>query len=157
MTYRWFRWWTLLTLPLVASPFIVGGMMFVEAYTEEPSRVLGTLPVLAFSLLLSYFSLAYLCNTTEVAIEEDLLTVRHGPVPWKGRAYRLRDCEEFRAEKIYEGRFSTDGIRIRFVDNSFENLCYTKSLEEAKAWARSLNEHIFLLKSDRANKAQNQG
>jgi hypothetical protein len=146
--YRWFRWWTLLTLPFVASPFVVGGMMFVEAYTEEPSRIFGALPVLAFSMILAYLSMAYLVNSTEVSIEGDLLTVRHGPLPWKGCAFRLRDCEEFRADKIYEGRFTTDGVRIRFVDNSFENLVYAKNPEQAKQWSRELNEYLFLLKAD---------
>lgn len=146
MIYRWFRWWSLLTLPLVASPFMVGGMLLVEAYTETPEALLASVPVLLFSFILSYFSLAYLLNTTEVAVEDDLVTVRHGPIPWKGRAYRLRDCENFRADKIFEGRFTSDGVRIRFIDNSFENLAYTRGPEEAEEWARILNEQLFLLK-----------
>lgn len=121
-------------------------MLFVEAYIEHPGRVLGSLPVLLLSLLVSYISLAYLFNTTEVAIEEELVTVRHGPIPWRGCAFRLKDCEEFRADKVLDGRFTYDGIRMRFVDNTFENLCYTKDADEAKQWARNLNEALFLLK-----------
>ena len=81
MRYRWFSRWTLLTLPLVPSPFVIGGMMFVEAYTEHPQKVLGGIPILLFSIILSYFSLAFLFNSTEVAVEGELVTVRHGPLP----------------------------------------------------------------------------
>ena len=152
MTYRWFKWWTLLTLPLLVSPFIIIGMLFVEAYVEHPGRILGSVPVLILSFMLSYFSLAHLLNSTEIDIEDELDTVRHGPLPWRGCAYRLRDCEEFRADKIYEGRFTSDGVRIRFVDNSFENLCYTISREEAEEWARNLNERLFLFKKEDLSK-----
>lgn len=142
MSYRWFRWWTILTLPLVASPFVLGGMLFVEAYTENPERIVASLPVFLLSLAVAYSSLAYLVNVTTVTIEDDLVTVRHGPIPWKGKAYRLVDCEQFSAGKIQETRFTVDGIRIRFSDDSYENLSYASSEAQAQAWAKELNKAL---------------
>ena len=142
MTYRWFRWWTILTLPLVVSPFVLGGMLFVEAYTENPERIVASLPVFFLSIAVAYSSLAYLVNITSVTIEDDLVTVRHGPIPWKGKAYRLIDCEQFSAGKIQETRFTVDGIRIRFSDDSYENLSYASSEAQAQAWAKELNKSL---------------
>lgn len=149
MTYKWFKWWNIITLPLVASPFVVVGVLFVEAYTESPEQVLASVPVVAFACILSYLSLAYLFNTSELVYDDTHVRVSHGPIPWRGATYRLRDCEEFRADRILEERLSTWGVRIRFIDNSFEDLMYASSLEEAEKWARTLNEHLYFLKKQR--------
>lgn len=142
MIHKWFKWWTLLTLPFVISPFIVGGMLFVEAYTDHPGRILGSLPVLFFSLLLAYSSLAYLLNSSEVVLEDDLIRVVHGPIPWKGISFRLQGCEKFFADKITEGRFTTDGVRVRFIDGTYDNVIYADSATEAQEWAEELNYHL---------------
>jgi hypothetical protein len=117
-------------------------MIFVEAYTEDTTKVLGSIPLLFFSIILSYTSLAYLLNITEISVEDDLLTVRHGPIPWRGCAYRLSDCRKFFADKIPEDRATTNGVRINFVDDSFTTLTYTRTAEEAEIWAATLNEKL---------------
>ena len=150
MIYKWFRWWALLTIPFILSPFVVVGMLFVEAYTETPEHILTSIPVVVFSCILAYLSLANLFNSTEVFVEEDKVHVVHGPIPWRGASYRLRDIQEFRPDQILEGRFTLPGVRLRFIDNSFENLTYAASAEQAEDWARTLNEHLFLLKKRRS-------
>ena len=124
-------------------------MLFVDSYTETTEQLIGSVPIMIFSLILAYTSMAYLVNTTEVTVENELVTVRHGPLPWRGRRYRLRDCQNFRADKIFESRFTSDGVRIRFIDDTFENLVYTEDAEEAEEWAQFLNEQLFLLKTRR--------
>lgn len=151
MTYKWFKWWTLLTLPLVVSPFVVVGVLFVEAYSESPEQIIASIPVVAFACILAYLSLAHLFNTSELNYDDTYVQVSHGPIPWRGTTYRLRDCEEFRADKIFDGRLSSWGLRIRFIDNSFDDLMYASSVEEAQAWARTLNEHLYFLKKRRRN------
>lgn len=149
MVYRWFKWWSILTLPLVVSPAVVVGMLFVEAFSDSPERVIASIPVVAFACILSYLSTAHLFNISEVLYDDTYVQVVHGPVPWRGASYRLRDCEEFRADKILEGRITSVGVRIRFIDNSFENLIYASSQEEADEWARRLNEHLYFVKRRR--------
>lgn len=142
MKHRWFRWWTLLTVPLVPGPFVVVGMMFVEAYTEHPQRALGTVPILLFSIIFSYCSLAFLLNSTQVRVEDELVTVRHGPVPWKGCAFRLKDCKNFYPGKLDEGRFAQYGVRITFYDGTSEALAPTPDEATAKEWCKRLNLHV---------------
>jgi hypothetical protein len=142
VTYRWFRWWTVLTVPLVPGPFIIGGMMFVEAYTEHPQKVLGGIPILLFSIILSYYSIAFLSNSTRVAVEGDLITVRHGPVPWRGCAFRLKDCSEFYVGKVEENRFGGHGVRVRFFDGTSEPVAFSGTAERAKEWVKRLNLHV---------------
>lgn len=143
MRYRWYRWWTLFTLPFLVAPFVVGGILFVEAYGGSPGRFMGVLPLFFFSLLGFYASLAYLFNSTELRVEDDLVTVRHGPVPWKGCAYRLVDCAQFFAENMPSGRMKFPAVRIRFHDDSYENLAYAGTIVQAESWALELNEHLL--------------
>ena len=149
MKYRWFRWWALLTIPFILSPFVVVGMLFVEAVSDAPERILTSIPVVIFSCILSYLCLANLFNSTEIQVDEERVHVEHGPIPWRGTSFRLRDIQEFRDDQIMEGRFTVPGVRIRFIDNSFETLCYATSPGEAEEWAQVLNEHLFLLKRGR--------
>jgi hypothetical protein len=142
VNYRWFRWWILLALPLVPSPFVIGGMMFVEAYIENPQRVLGGIPILLFSIILSYCTLAFLFNSTSVEVEGDLVTVRHGPLPWKGCAVRLKDCSEFYVGKVEENRFGGHGVRVRFFDGTSEPLAHSGTVERAEEWVKRLNLHV---------------
>ncbi|MFA5507325.1 MAG: hypothetical protein WC314_20435 [Vulcanimicrobiota bacterium] len=142
MTYRWFRRWTLLTVPLVPGPFVIAGMMFVEAFVERPQHVLGAIPILFFSIILSYFSMAYLLNSTRVQVEGDLVTVRHGPVPWKGAAFRLKDCKRFEPGKLDDGRFAQIGVRITFFDGTSEALAPSGTEEVALEWCKRLNLHV---------------
>lgn len=116
--------------------------MFVEAYTEHPQKVLGGIPILLFSIILSYFSLAFLFNSTEVAVEGELVTVRHGPLPWKGCAVRLKDCSEFYVGKVEENRFGGDGVRVRFFDGTSEPLTHSGTVERGKEWVKRLNLHV---------------
>ena len=149
MKYRWFRWWALLTLPFILSPFVVVGMLFVEAFSDTPDRILTSIPVVIFSCILSYMSLANLFNSTEIQVDDERVHVIHGPIPWRGTSFRLRDIQEFRGDLILDGRATLPGVRLRFIDDSFESLCYADTLEEAEEWARLLNEHLFLLKRGR--------
>lgn len=142
MKYQWRRWWTWLTLPLIPSPFILAGMMFVEAYTEHPQRILGTIPLLLFSVILSYCSLAYFVNWTRVAVEGDFVTVRHGPMPWRGCAFRLKDCTEFYVGQVIEGRSKSQGVRVRFYDGTSEAVSSAGTEERAKEWVKRLNLHV---------------
>lgn len=139
MTYRWFRWWTVLTTPLLLSPFVLMGVLVVEAVAESPERVIGAVPLVLLSLALAYASLAYLVNSTRITLEEDTVAVRHGPVPWKGKAYHLVECAEFFPGKITETRFTVDGVRIRFLDDSCEDLAYAADPDQAACWAQQLN------------------
>lgn len=142
MSYRWFRWWYILTLPLIISPCVVAGMIFVEAYMEDTTKVLGSLPLLIFSAVLSYTSLAFLLNSTEISVEEELLTMRHGPLPWRGSAYRLSDCRKFFADTVVDGRKTVNGVKITFMDESTDTLTLAKTAEEAEMWAATLNERL---------------
>ena len=117
-------------------------MMFVEAYTENPQKVLGAIPILLFSVVLAYYSLAFLFNSTKVAVEGELVTVRHGPIPWKGCAFRLKDCSEFYVGKVEERRFGAHGVRVRFFDGTSEPLSHAGTEKRAKEWVKRLNLHV---------------
>ncbi len=55
-----------------------------DAETIEWFLVLFPLAHVGVGVSLTYFTLAGLLNSTEVALEAGQLRVRHGPLPWKG-------------------------------------------------------------------------
>ena len=74
------------------------GMYDVE--TAGGSVSIVTLLVAALTLLMVYSNIAHVTNTTTVRLGREMLTVRHGPLPWSGNVdlptpeIRQLFCEE---------------------------------------------------------------
>jgi len=53
----------------------------------------------AVGIGLTYFLIASQCNRTRVASDGDILTIRHGPLPWRGnRTVSVHDLADVRVE-----------------------------------------------------------
>jgi hypothetical protein len=112
---RWFSWTYLLMLffCVVWNGFLV--FWYGMAFATDAPLAFKLFPLLhvAVGVFLTYATLAGFVNRTTLRIERDHLTVRHGPLPWRGNldVSTLSLSQLFCTEKISQGR---NGTTVRY-------------------------------------------
>lgn len=108
---RWFSWVYLLLLFFCVMWWGFLAVWYGLALTADAPLVFKLFPLLhvAAGVCLAYTTVAGFLNRTTFRIERDHLTVRHGPVPWRGNldVSTLQLEQLFCTEKVTHGRNST--------------------------------------------------
>lgn len=82
---RWFTWAAIFLAAFCTMWFGILGFWYLMAFsTGMIALMLFPLLHVAVGLFLAYFTVAMFVNTTEVVVANGMLTVRHGPLPWRG-------------------------------------------------------------------------
>ncbi len=122
LVVRW-RWFTPIALfslffCIAWNGFLVG-WYGLATQGDAPAVVnivmlLFPLGHVAVGLGLSYWTLAHLFNHTVVAVQQDQLTVRHGPIPWLPQpTLATRDIEQlYCTRKVNHGK---NGTSVRYA------------------------------------------
>jgi hypothetical protein len=103
---------------------------------EGPAVIMGLFPLLhvAVGVGLTYSTLAGFLNTTTLTVEDDLLRVRHRPVPWIGnRDLRVADLKQlYVREHVSRSRNGTSTTyRVHAVLDGGNDLKLLSGLEDA--------------------------
>src|SRR5690606_18081521 len=77
----WFNGLTLFCIA-VAAPYL--GYTGWKDVGKEGILATAAWALLALAALLAYYGLCVLVNTTAFRVDDDWLTVKHGPLPWFG-------------------------------------------------------------------------
>ena len=92
---------------------IVGMCIVIAMLYWQASSVASLAFVAVTALPLVYMTVALILNTTLIRINEDILSIRHGPVPWpRNRELPIRDIEQLYCVEI---RRKTVSSRLRRV------------------------------------------
>jgi hypothetical protein len=112
---RWFSW---VYVFLLFFCIVWNGMLlfwYAIAFAGDAPLAFKLFPILhvAAGAFISYLTLAGFVNRTRFTIERDHLTVRHGPLPWRGNVdVSTTSLEQlFCTEQIIRGR---NGTTIRY-------------------------------------------
>lgn len=102
--WRWFNWVILFLIPfcVVWNGFLVFWYSMVLGMGDHPGApslffLVAPLIHVAVGVGLTYSTLAGLFNSTTISVKRDLLSVRHGPLPWLGQ----HDVQTFDLEQLY--------------------------------------------------------
>jgi hypothetical protein len=106
-------WWSPVFLFLVLFCIAWDGFLifwYQMAFGMNAPWIFKVFPLihLAVGVGLTYFTIAGFLNRTTIEVAGDVLTVRHGPLPWPGnRTVPVADVEQFYCqEKTHVGRHS---------------------------------------------------
>jgi hypothetical protein len=114
ISWRWFSWYAmrgLIFTAIFSAPFA----FVLYAYVNSSNRSWPT-PVAAITVLLAlpgaatlYGWLAYLINRTTVRADATRISVRHGPLPWRGKDVLRGDIGTIVSERVINDSDSSDG------------------------------------------------
>lgn len=112
---RWFSWAYLLMVVFCVLWFGFLATWYGIVFAAEAPLIFKLFPLIhvAAGLVIAYATLAGFVNRTTFAIERDHLTVRHGPLPWRGNldVSTLQLEQLFCTQKISRGR---NGTTLRY-------------------------------------------
>ena len=106
------------------------------------------IPFVGIGLLIAYAALAYLINSTDIAVEDRLLTVHHGPLPWKNpKPVEVANIKQlFCFEKVTQGkygpRYSYELHALQFEGPVLTLLSGEQGPEIPRAIERLLEVHL---------------
>lgn len=112
---RWFSWVYIFLafFSVVWNGFLV--FWYVIAFSADAPLAFKLFPLLHVTVgaFISYLTLAGFVNRTTMVVERDHLTVRHGPLPWRGNVdVSIGSLEQlYCTEKISHGR---NGTTVRY-------------------------------------------
>ena len=140
----------------IASVLATAIAFFVYFYTQKEIQVFGMWPVIVLMapfLWLFYFFLTKFFNYTEIRVNEEKITVKHGPFPYrKGFSTDTNNMEEVVVSgKTYQGRSKRDYYEVSITKNGKPCIIatYIESYFQAKYIQRELekfliNSHILV-------------
>ncbi len=148
LDHPWFNGWTLLTT-VIAAPYI--------AYTAWQGLHAGGWislfggVMLALATLMAYYGACVLVNSTEFRVDEKLLTVRHGPLPWFGKRSIPVDRIMQLSTKIHRTRHAlTYRLTATLVDSAPIELAEgINTAAEARSIERAIERHLGIEDWDR--------
>lgn len=141
LDHPWFNGFTLFCIA-VAAPYM--GYLAWGGIQEGGLTAWASGTMLALAAVLAYFGLCVLLNSTEFRIDDDRLTVRHGPLPWPGsrkipvdrivqistRMHRSRHSLTFSLTASLAG-----GMPVRLAEG-------INTFAEAKSIERAIERHL---------------
>lgn len=115
--YHWKNWWMLVPIPFGLAFMAMAIGMIVVTFPGGGFSALAIV-LLAFLLLflgvgvaLVYWSLAGVINRTEICVNDNQLSVRHKPLPWRGNITiavseiaRVKALQEIKTARRAQGR-----------------------------------------------------
>jgi len=131
------RWFSLKTLLIAAFAVLWNGFMF-HWYGNLPAN--APLIAILFPLLhvgvgvgLAYQALTGFVNRTRIRVDDTMLTVRHGPLPWIGN----RDIDRWDVKQLYVSERVSRGrgganvsFDVRLVTNTGRNVRLVRGMPE---------------------------
>ncbi|MCA9042172.1 MAG: hypothetical protein KDA65_17600 [Planctomycetaceae bacterium] len=114
ITWRWFSWGVLFLIPfcLLWNGFLVFWYSMALGMDADGIEILALLfPIIhvAVGVGLTYFTIAAIFNRTTIMVGGHHMSIKHGPIPWKGT--ELNDTDDidqlYCEEKMHRGKNST--------------------------------------------------
>lgn len=146
------RWFSTAIIVLVFFCIFWDGFLIVWywiAFTKPGPWIMVVFPLLhvAAGVYLTYFALAGLFNHTTVTIECNQLTVRHGPVPWKGvPSLAVEDIIQLYCDQSYSSRNRNSNwqynVNALMADERKVKLLGSLPKEEALFFEQQLEEWL---------------
>lgn len=153
IVHRWFSWGYILLLffCVMWNGFLVS--WYGIAFTADAPLIFKLFPLLhvAAGVFITYLTLAGFVNRTTFCIERDHLTVRHGPLPWRGNLDVSTDMLQqlFCTEKIVRGRNSTTvryGVEAVLKDGTHLKLAPgLEQREQALFIEQAIEKHLGIV------------
>ena len=156
--YRWLKPSVINTvvipMALLGLPTFV--ILWGEASLEETSDWAGAIFLSTIWLLAIYSYLAHILNSTSVAINEQSLTLRHMPLPWRGQqTLQRKQIKWLEPRRRRESQMEDGGEIITITydviavleGNSIPLIQRTSSFDQAKEIAQLANRKLELLSS----------
>jgi hypothetical protein len=147
---RWFSWVYLLLLFFCVMWFGFLAVWYGLAFSSDAPLMFKLFPLIhvAAGLFLAYTTVAGFLNSTTFRIDRDHLTVRHGPLPWRGNldVSTLQLEQLFCTENVVRTRNGTTlryGVEALLKDGS--HLKVVSSLdarEQALFIEQTLEKHL---------------
>lgn len=117
----------------------VGGLAIFAALMTPGTA--GGLILAAVTAFFGYILAAIVFNRTHIRIDAEVLSVRHGPVPWPGnKDLRNSDIVALRAHRKRDNE-GTDLFEVRWVDRQGKPRVLVRHLHSAEQ-AREMIEHL---------------
>lgn len=139
--HPWFNGCTVVMF-LIAVP-----VMAYQSWSElGAGGVNGTAAVimLGVSILLGYYGLCLIVNSTEFRVDSEYLTVKHGPLPWFGHR-KIPACEIVQLSTHYHYSKHSSHYRVRAHlrnGRSVQILEYAETEAEARSIERAIERHL---------------
>ncbi|AKT44005.1 PH domain-containing protein [Chondromyces crocatus] len=94
----------------------------------------------------SYYTVAGLLNHTEITATAERLTIRHGPIPWRGRrTIEVRRIRQFRIERVPGPRGGNSyDLHALLVDGPSVGVVHRVSKAHARFLEHVLGSHLDL-------------
>jgi hypothetical protein len=149
---RW-KWWSVVAIPLLIFSVAWDGFLvawYLGAFSRgNPSLIEVLFPIghVAAGLAILYIAIAFLANSTTVAIASGQISVRHAPVPWPGNRtlhtteVRQLFCCERRGRK---GSRSYDVMARLTSDREVSLLAGLSTEREARFLEQRIEERLGL-------------
>ncbi|MBS0264094.1 MAG: hypothetical protein JSS02_19315, partial [Planctomycetes bacterium] len=103
----------------------------------------------AIGVALTYSVIAGFVNRTVIEVTHGLLTVWHGPIPWRGnQTLRVDDIDQlYCALKGGKGRKAPgSAVHVLYKDGRQQELCSVlSSIDEARYVVRTIEEYLGLV------------
>ena len=114
ISWRWFSWYAMRGI-IFAAIFSVPFAFVLYAYVNSSNRSWPA-PVAAITVLLALPGaatlcgwIAYLINRTTVRVDATRISVRHRPLPWRGKDVLRADIGTIVSERVINDSDSSDG------------------------------------------------
>jgi hypothetical protein len=132
LTRRWLHSGHLPLAVLSGVLFAIGVVALVAALTDTPAGgVAGAALVLLVAFGIGYVAIAGLLNRTHVKVQNQILTIRHAPLPWPGTMTVAVDTLEklYVKEEVSEGKSTTRTYDLRAMLASGSDVVLIKRMQ----------------------------
>lgn len=141
LEHVWFSGWLLVCLSIAAG---YAAWLAVSELDSGGWRTFGSVLLLLFAAVMAYYACCVLVNSTEFRVDDENLSVRHGPLPWFGNRDLPVDRVRQISTRVRSSRYSlTYSLSAHMSDRLPVQLAEgIETASEARSIERAIERHL---------------